>query len=61
VARPDGLPHPVTTGDAFLAAILEEIRAIRKGGPSHMEPDSRQLLLDEVQVKEPAKSKKKWV
>jgi hypothetical protein len=24
-----------------------------------MEPDSRQLLLDEVQVKEPAKSKKK--
>ena len=54
--RSDGLPHPTTNEQEILLAILEEVRAIRKGSPAPSEPDPRQLTLpvDEVVVKEPA-------
>lgn len=46
--RPDGLPHPATVDQIYLAAILDELRASRKGGP--------QLHVDTFHVKEIALS-----
>jgi len=49
MARADGLPHPVTIGESYLAAILDELRDLK----SMMAPVVLTEKSDEIRVREP--------
>lgn len=48
------LPRPVTTPEAYLAAILDELRALR----ATLAPAPAQPATDEVELREPKKPTK---
>lgn len=56
--RKDGLPHPQTVGETYMAALLDEIRGLRSDLTKYTEPKvgAEPPLL---RVKEPEKTESK--
>ena len=58
--RPDGLPQPMTAGEFYQRAILDEIRGLRADlGPKAPEPQGETVDLKEPALEEARGGKKK--